>query len=488
MHLNKYSYILVIVLSCFVSCKHEPFIPDYSNTGYPSDISPIIVNNCATTGCHNNISYKAAGGLNLTTWSKLFSGGNTGAVIIPYRPDFSTLCYYTNTDTNLGVTLIPTMPVNATPLSTEEYIRIKEWVANGATSNKGQVIFSGDAMRKKLYVTNKLCDVVTVFDAQTLLQMRYIDVGVKAGEEFPHKVLVSPDKRNWYVSFFATSNVVQKFDAINDKLVGNIELGPGSWTSFDITEDSRYGYFISNKKQGKIAYVDLEKMQLINIFDFNGTLSYPSGCIVNSKLNKLYVGNSFGNYINVIDITDKNNPTLQQFVLDGSGIPQNNSSLDPAELLLNTTDNICYIGCIHSADIRVIDMKNDSMITTIPVGSNPVSMSLSQKRKQLFVTCPDDEVSFPGERGAVVVIDITRNTILKKVYSGYQPYGIAVDNEQDIIAVVNANLNSDGDEPHHSSDCDGRNGYVSFIDPNSLEEIPGLRSEVAVFPYSISCR
>lgn len=488
MHLNKYSYILVIVLSCFVSCKHEPFIPDYSNTGYPSDISPIIVNNCATTGCHNNISYKAAGGLNLTTWSTLFSGGNTGAVIIPYRPDFSTLCYYTNTDTNLGVTLIPTMPVNATPLSTEEYIRIKEWVANGATNNKGQVMFSSDAMRKKLYVTNKLCDVVTVFDAQTLLQMRYIDVGVKDGEEFPHKVLVSPDKRNWYVSFFATSNVVQKFDAINDKLVGNIELGPGSWTSFDITENSRYGYFISNKKQGKIAYVDLEKMQLINIFDFNGTLSYPSGCIINSKLNKLYVGNSFGNYINVIDITDKNNPTLQQLVLDGSGIPQNNSSLDPAELLLNTTDNICYIGCIHSADIRVIDMNNDSMMTTIPVGSNPVSMSLSQKRKQLFVTCPDDEVSFPGERGAVVVIDITRNTILKKVYSGYQPYGIAVDNEQDIIAIVNANLNSDGDEPHHSSDCDGRNGYVSFIDPNSLEEIPGLRSEVAVFPYSISCR
>src|SRR5688500_12243155 len=108
--------LLLIIYAIIIltgSCTHEPVV---ISTGYPKNVSEIIINTCAVSGCHNSKSYVAAGGLNLETWEDMFKGSRSGAVVIPYRSDFSTMCYYTNTDTALGLPLQPTMPPGATPL------------------------------------------------------------------------------------------------------------------------------------------------------------------------------------------------------------------------------------------------------------------------------------------------------------------------------------------------------------------------------------
>ena len=472
-----------------ISCKHEPpIITDTRGSNYPENVGRIILSKCATAGCHNNASYKGAGGLNLTTWNKLFEGGNIGATVIPYRPDFSTMCYYTNTDTNLGVTLLPTMPVNQPPISKEEYLLLKQWISSGAPSADGKIMFADNPQRKKIYVTNKLCDEVTVFDSETLLQMRYIKVGNRSVEEFPHKVLVSPDKKHWYVSFFVTTNIIQKFSAVDDKLVGEINIGDGAWTSFTITKDGRYGFFVDNSNPGKVAYVDLENEQLLSTYTFSGKFRYPTGIAINEVLKKVYVGNVNGNYIYSIDISNPLSPTIKELIIDGSKTRLTNSVTDPTELIADPANNYCYIGCTRSSEVRVVDMNTDSILNVIPLGSNPAHMSFSPVTNQLFITCPDDVNSFPGNRGSVVVVDIISGKVIKRLDSGYQPYGIAADDDRQIVTVVNANLSPDGDEPHHSSNCIGRNGNVTFIDMLTLELVPGIRSEVAVYPYSVSAR
>lgn len=485
---RKIKYILVICLLT-LSCKHEPVnIVDTNNSGYPENIGRIILNKCATSGCHNNASYKGAGGLNLTTWDKLFEGGSIGSAVIPYRPDFSTLCYYTNADTNLGVTLLPTMPVNQSPLSKAEYLLLKKWISSGAPNADGKVKFADNPTRKKIYVTNKLCDEVTVFDAETMLQMRYIKVGNKPVEEFPHKVKVSPDKKYWYVSFFVTSNIIQQFSAVDDKLVGEINIGNGAWASFAITKDSHYGFFVDNSNPGKIAYIDLNSMTLLATYSFNNKLRYPTGIAINETLKKVYVGNVNGNYIYAIDINNPMKPKMKEVILDNSKNLKYNSILDPTELIVNTHNNQCYIGCTKSGEVRVLDMEADTVSGTITLGSNPAYMSMSAATNKLFITCPDDTHSFPGNRGAVLVVDLSSGTVIKRLDSGYQPYGIAVDDDRQIVTVVNANLNPAGDEPHHASNCIGRNGNVTFINMHTLELIPGIRSEVAVYPFSADVR
>lgn len=485
----RIKYVIAFFCIAAISCKHEPASLNLTSGGnYPGEVAKIILNKCATTGCHNNASHTGAGGLNLTTWDKLFEGGNTGAVLIPYRPDFSTLCFYTNTDTALGVTLIPTMPVNKEPLSKSEYLILKNWVATGAPDVKGRIKFSDNPSRKKIYITNQLCDVVTVFDAATKLQMRYVDVGNKPATEFPRTVKVSPDKKHWYVSFFSNTDIIQKFSATDDRLVGEINIGSGAWTSFEITADSKYGFFVDNNNPGKVAYVDLEHMQLLATYTFGGKFQYPSGIAINEELKTIYVGNTTGNYIYTIDIADPLHPVIKELIIDGSSTLLYNSSIDPTELVTDTATGYCYISCTGSAEIKVMNMNSDVVIHTIPIGSSPSHMSLSGSAKKLFVTCPNDVISFPGNRGSVVIIDIETNTVIKRINSGYQPFGIAVDDLQKTVTVVNANLSPDGNAPHHTTNCGGRNGNVTFIDMATMELIPLLRSEVAVYPYGAAAR
>ncbi|MEZ5018020.1 MAG: hypothetical protein R2800_13260 [Flavipsychrobacter sp.] len=482
----KYGIVL-IACAMLLSCKHKPAY-DGRGSAYPEAVGKIILDKCATTGCHNSTSHKGAGGLNLTSWYTLFEGGSIGTSVIPYSSKFSTLCYYTNTDTSLGVTLTPTMPVNQAPLTKEEYLTLKHWVDEGAPNINGAVKYADEHTRSKVYVTNRLCDVVTVFDSRSLLQMRYVDVGISAAEEFPVTIKVSPDKQYWYVSFFAQSEVVQKYSAVDDRWIGDLHLGLGSWTSFAITQDSRYGYFVDNTSKGKVVYVDLFAMKVLATYDFGGRFSYMSGIVINEARNKLYIGTSFGNFIYSIDITNPLSPIIKEIPIDGSGVVQNQPVVNPTDFELIPSSNKCYVACQQSKDIKVIDMETDSILSTIALDTYPAFMSYSAKTKKLFVSCPDDEQSFAGNRGAIAIVDTEHDVLYKRLDSGYQPYGLSVDDERGIVAIANANFAPGGDEPHHSSDCEGRNGNVTFIDLNTLELVKINRSEVAVYPFGVATR
>ena len=60
---------LVYALS---SCKHEPF--DLTKGDFPEDISRIVINKCATTGCHDAAGAVNAARLRLDSWDELFKG------------------------------------------------------------------------------------------------------------------------------------------------------------------------------------------------------------------------------------------------------------------------------------------------------------------------------------------------------------------------------------------------------------------------------
>jgi DNA-binding beta-propeller fold protein YncE len=484
-HSIKYFF---VALTGLLACQHKIPQPLVTGGDYPPDVANIILTKCATDGCHNNLSYSAAGDLNLTTWENLFKGSGTGSVVIPYRPDFSSMCYFTNTDSSAGLVMLPVMPVGRAPLSKAEYYTLKAWIENGAPDVNGKIKFADNPNRNKIYVTNRLCDVVTVFDEETMLQMRYVDVGNKPASEFPYCVKVAPDKKYWYVSFFANSDMVQRFDAENDKPSGELKLGMGAWTSFAITADSKHGYFVDNSNVGKIVYADLEHLNILNTIGFGNSFKYPIGIAINEQLKKLYVGSASGNFIYSINITDPTAPVVHQIIIDGTSAIKYETALDPGELLIDENSNKCYIACSGSNEIRVLNMLNDSLIGIIPLGASPAFISLSELTNRLFVSCPDDEISFPGNRGSVEIIDLLTNTVYKKINTGYQPYGIAADDRQKIVTVVNANISSAGPASHHASRCGQKNGNVTFIDLNTLELIPHKKREVAVFPFGAALR
>lgn len=463
------------------SCTNDKGIPDYND--YPDDIGKLFFTKCSTPGCHTDASKDAAAGLSMESWDKLFNGGKGSAAVIPFRHDYSTLFSYTNTFSDLGISNLPTMPFNGANLSREEVLLLKNWINAGAPSRDGFVKFSDDPNRKKIYVSNQGCDVVTVMDQETLLPMRYIDIGNSGGIESPHMIKVSPDGQYLYVVSTA-GNSLQKYRTTDDSFVGEAFLSAKNWNTLTISNDGQKAYVIDWSSNGDIAEVELTTFAVTHNMGYN----FPHGSCLNPAGDTLYVTQqNSSNKLYKMPVND-----LFAFTEVNLFTTQPTSFLNAHEVFFSPDGTKYFVTCQGTSELRIFQYGTDQLLAIIPVGALPSEMSASTLHNYLFVTCPEDIISFPGKRGAVWIIDINTNSLISTIYTGHQPHGLAVDDTKNLVYVANRNATTDGPAPHHSGACGGRNGYVSFIDMSTLTLLKSGTSdkkvEVSVDPYSVAVR
>jgi YVTN family beta-propeller protein len=96
----------------------------------------------------------------------------------------------------------------------------------------------------------------------------------------------------------------------------------------------------------------------------------------------------------------------------------------------------------------------------------------------------EDTVTYQGNRGSVSVLNWQTNTFVCSVNTGWQPHGIAVNDDKKTVLVSHRNIMLGGPAPHHSTSCIGRNGYFTLIDMNTNQLIPNSDTELTVDPYS----
>jgi DNA-binding beta-propeller fold protein YncE len=478
--------LLLIITGCMKDKTPQPDQPD-PNSGFPADVSVIINNKCSNTGCHTASSKLAAGGLSMETWDQLFQGGNGGAVAIAYRPDQSWVTYYTNTDTNKGVILSPTMPYLQPPLSSAEWQTLYDWLGSGAPNDQGVIPFSSDPNRKKFYVSNQGCDLVSVFDADTKLCMRAIDVGQNPGSiDVPHQIKISADGQFWY-AVFVNGTVIQKYSTADDSYIGSIDIGTGYWNTLALSPDGKYAYAVDWSDQGKVAAADLITMQKITYYQ---GLSYPHGSWINSTGTTLYVTAQYGNFIYKFDVTNPLFASQEEIVIKPGQSPNSvEGTYDPHEIMLSPDESRYFVTCEASNEVRVMDAHTDTLLTVIPVGQFPQEMGISLAHNELFVTSFYTPSSEPKTEGSVDIIDLNTLQVVKQLQEGlFEPHGVGVMDDEGYVVISNRNLDIAGPAPHHVSNCGGRNGFIKLIDLNTLDFIPNYRIEVSVDPYSVAVR
>lgn len=481
-------FLTVALASMYTGCRKDDPAINLEQGDYPDAIGQIILTKCAVSGCHNQASANAAAGLDLSSWTAMMKGDRNGAVVIPYSHENSTLYMYCNTYSDMGIVLQPTMPYNDEPLTRAQVTSLRNWINAGAPSREGKVAFADNPARKKYYVTNQGCDVVTVLDQETRLPMRYIKVGAEYGIESPHAIRISPDGLYWYVCF-SSGRYLEKYRTSDDAFVGRILLGPdassafGSWNTFAITADSRHAFVIDWSTTGRIAWVDLDAMNCNLVYQTSAFVQ-THGSMISPDGNSLYVTTTSGNFIYKFDITDPNNPSWDQIIVDGvSAVPSSVSSENAHELTFTPDGTKYFLTCSGTNKVRVLDAATDTIIASIPVGVYPQEMSISRNTPYLYVTCMEDTATYPGKRGSVFILNWQSNSLVGSLYTGHQPHGIAVDDEKQIVVIANRNVVPGGPAPHHSSACGGRNGYLSFIDMTMQTLIPGANLELSVDPY-----
>ncbi|MFI5148405.1 MAG: YncE family protein [Bacteroidia bacterium] len=475
---------LILLAFLTATCRHDD--PVVETTGFPNQVGKIIMTRCAITGCHNSVSAPNAAGLDMTTWNSMFMGDRSGnSVTIPFSHRFSTTFIFTNTYPDLGASHPPTpMPFNSAKLTHDEEVTIKSWINEGAPDRNGMIKFADNANRKKVYVLNAGCDVVTVFDEGTGLPMRYVLVGTGSPLDGPHEIEVSPDGRFWCVVFLQYP-YMQFFNCSDDSYAGQAYLGYDSYTAISFTPDSRKVFTVGIDK-GKIDEIDVNTFTTMDTLQCAANIGLH-GMSLNPSGNALYVtlqnnGNTLCKFYPSAD-------SLGHYIsipVDGTKNGTSNPYTEPHDIAFS--GNRYYVTLQHSNQVAVMDAVKDTLITLIPVGVKPQDMAVSSYRNLLFVSCIDDTLTFPGKRGSVYVIDMNTNSVKATVDVGWQPYGVAVDEDRGLVYVVNTNVSPTGPAPHHNTDCGGRNGFVTFIDLNTLRLIPGKKVELAAFPRSIAKR
>jgi YVTN family beta-propeller protein len=480
-HLLLLLTLCAIVCTVFLTCRKDK---GKIASGYPEEIANLLITKCATAGCHTQASKEGAAGLSLETWDDLFKGDRNGAVCIPYQHSYSTLFLFTNTHSTLGAINVPTMPINKPALSADEMQTLIHWINNGAPNIDGKIMWADNPTRKKMYVANQGCDVVTVFDAATQLQMRYINVGTSPSIENPHSLKVSHDGKYWYVVFSASgSTYLEKYSTADDKFIGKANISPGSWNTLTLSNNNKYAYAVDWNPAGKFAIINLDTLYKVVPM---GGFQEPHGSAINAKGTTLYLTSQTGNFFYKIPLNDPS--SYDQIVLNPPNPPVSTKSYDPHEIAFSPDSLHYYVTCQGKNEVKVYDASNDKLVATLPTGTYPLEMAFSKKKPYLFVTCEYDLTPPEKNRGAVTVINYQSNTFVKNLRTNLaEPHGIAVDDENGLVYVTNRNI-SGASIPHHTNNCGGTNGFISFIDLTTLEVIKNKKTEVAKDPYAISLR
>ena len=498
--LSVFALFITIIYS---GCRKDSPVVDYGHCGYPKEIATIIETKCAVSGCHNSQSKDACAGLDLSTWDKMMDGDRNGAVCIPYTHDYSTMFLFTNTYADLGNIVPPTMPLNSDPLTHEQEVTLRNWIDAGAPDATGFVKWSDNPQRKKFYVTNQGCDIVYVFDAATRLQMRVVPVGADPSfTEGPHNIKISPDGQYWYTCFIA-GLYLEKHRTTDDAFIGRALLGyntsdaTGSWNTLTISPDNHLAEVVDWSPQGSVAFINTQTMTLMPYGHVQGAglFTQPHGSAIRRNATNdttfFYATCNAGNFIYKMDTF----PNLHFFgdnnsiPVDGSGVANTATGWNH-DILFSPDGSKYYVTSQLDNTVQVMDANTDQHIATIPVGVYPQELAVSATMPYLYVTCTEDTLTYPGFRGSVYIINTQTNSVIGHVNPGWQPHGIAVDDDDKIVIVANRNINPGGPAPHHTTVCGGRNGYVSFIDMNTNQMMVGDKSriEVAADPYSCAYR
>ncbi len=469
---------LIYFSSCKKPCSDRPMF----YAGYPKEVGKIIINKCATTGCHDATSFEGAGNLDLSSYAHLFASKNSNSPVVPFSPERSPLLHFVNTYDELGPKLSPSMPIGGNPLSKEEVLTINSWIAGGARDEQGKLNYLPSKNSKVMLVMSSICKKIALLDINDGKIKRYLNIEDAPG--FPSDIVFSETGNHWYL-LFSSGRLIQ-YSGEDFTRISSIELGQGNWKELHVRKGSNelwvlnhFGY--SDYTGGEIAVISENTFTLKSRTD---NYYFPTGLTFDSygfAYTSCYTGNFIYkiNANNLVENTKIMVGSSTQVAYDGNEIRSSNLLIPEGKnyLLYNSEKNN-YVG--------VWNLETSKKDREIPTGAVPQKMIFENGK--LWVSCME-EPNMSGKKGMVFLFTENGWKRVKYFYTGYQSRAMAINPNTKEIFVCNRNADPTGaDAPHHYSDCGGANGYVTKLDAFYLKNILGYKCEVMADPYACSIR
>ena len=295
------------------------------------------------------------------------------------------------------------------------YINNNNGNRNGVTTSGIQVDsypvgIAVNPITNKIYVANEFSNTVSIIDEST----DKIQATIKVGS-FPYGIDVNPLNNRVYVANRG-SNTVSVIDGSTNLKMGDVYVGK---SPIDVAVNpSSSLVYVTNIESGTVSIIDgitNTVSSTIKVGDI------PYAIAVNPVTNITYVTDIGDGTISILqnskhnDINSSNNNKNNNVISTLEKI--NGIIIAPAGIAINTSTNKAYVTDYASNTVFVIDLKTNSVIHRIKVGTNPVGISANPISNKVYVTNVGDNT--------VSVIDgfnaITVNPFLKTPFSGYDP-------------------------------------------------------------------
>jgi YVTN family beta-propeller protein len=264
----------------------------------------------------------------------------------------------------------------------------------------------------KIYVANEFSNTVSIIDEGTDKVQATIKVG-----SFPYGIDINPLNNRVYVANRG-SNTVSVIDGSTNLKMADVNVGK---SPIDVAVNpSSSLVYVTNIESGTVSVIDGITNTVSSTIKVG---RIPYAIAVNPATNLAYITDIGDGSISILDISKSNSSEDSNDA--ARTLEKINGIIAPAGIAINTSTNKAYVTDYASNTVFVIDLKTNSVIDRIKVGTNPVGISLNPISNKIYVAnIGDNTVSvIDGFKNKAHVDNnsITVNPFLKPSFNHNDP-------------------------------------------------------------------
>ena len=227
----------------------------------------------------------------------------------------------------------------------------------------------------KIYVANEFSNTVSIIDETT----DKIQATIKVGS-FPYGIDVNPLNNRVYVANRG-SNTISVIDGSTNLKMADVHVG-NSPIDVAVNPSSSLVY-VTNIESGTVSIIDGITNTVSSTIKVG---NIPYAIAVNPVTNMTYITDIGDGRISILQNSknDSNNSSVKNVARTLEKV--NGIIIAPAGIAINTSTNKAYITDYASNTVFVIDLKTNSVIHRIKVGTNPVGISVNPISNRIYVT------------------------------------------------------------------------------------------------------
>jgi gliding motility-associated-like protein len=261
----------------------------------------------------------------------------------------------------------------------------------------------------------------------------------------PDNIAVSPDGSKVYVTS-GTYNpkafgMVIVISTFTNQVVANIPLTTNNPGGIVVSADGSKLY-ISDDISNLITTVNARTYQAVG----TTTINSAGPLCISPDGTTLYVANVTGNYVNIIRTTDMSVVTT---------IPVGQ---DPVAMVITPDGSKVYVSNYVSGSVSVINTSSKTIEATLQIGYFSLYMSMSPDGSAVYVGSGNGSASF------LSTINTATNSIANTLHLNPQPYGMC--------------LTPDGSQIYIN---DSNNNYTTVVDTKSYSTVATITTGIGPF-------